>query len=161
MRTTIGLLAVAGLAAAAQPAGARASGRHVHRATAVPPADAVELATLAPPTRLGTLEQSYGDAAVARSRFRRAGAADGRAGQGQPGAGGASPACDPRIAEAAGYACRAGTGRVGYGQAYAFTPAYVSAPTTVGEDPAVQPPVTPAATGVFYAFDRLVSGARD
>ena len=66
------LIVACGLAPAAIGGAAARPSRHRHRAVSLAPTppsqDAIELATLAPPSRRSTLEQSYGDAAIARHR---------------------------------------------------------------------------------------------
>ena len=128
--------------------------RHRHRAPVPPSADAIELAGIAPPTRRGTALQTYGDAAIARAQMQRrypreeAANADTVARTG-----GAPYPCDPRVATADAYVCRNDPRVLGYGQGYAFTPSYVSAPTVFDQDPGVQEPVMPAITGFFYGVN--------
>lgn len=112
---------------------------------ASPSADAVDLAVLAPISRRSTVEQTYGDAAIARSRFARGYRSEGGAAAGAP------YPCDPRHAGPDAYVCTNDPSRIGYGQYYAFTPAYVSSPQVVGDDPRVQTPILPAITSLFWA----------
>lgn len=63
--------------------------------------------------------------------------------------------CDPRAAGPDAYVCKNETGRLGYGQYYAFTPSYVSSPQLVGDDPRVQTSVLPLITSLFWAANSL------
>lgn len=136
---------------------AQAAKRHHpgHSAAAVPSSDAVELGILAPPApALSTLEQSYGDAAIARSRYQRR--YDTRALAVDAEANGPAPyPCDPRSARASGYVCHNVPGAIGYGQTYAFTPSFVSSPQTTGQDLAEQTSMLPPVTAFFYAVNGL------
>ena len=134
---------------------AQAASRHHrgHRAAPVPSADAVELGILAPPApALSTLEQSYGDAAIARARYQHQ---DGTSAPGAETSGLAPYPCDPRSARASGYVCHNVPGAIGYGQTYAFTPSFVSSPQTIGRAPTEQTSLLPPVTALFYAVDAL------
>ena len=124
--------------------------------------DAVDLGILAPPTRLSTLEQTYGDAAVARARIRRRSDAAGSGGRDD---GVASPfvqfPCEPRSAGVGAYRCGPVAGPPGYGLAYAYNPAYVTSPFSSGHDPREQAPVLPGVTGFFWAVNGLGAGHLD
>lgn len=127
-----------------------ASRKHVrhHGPDVVPSADAVELGTLAPPSRLSTFAQAYGDAAIARSRAqRRQRFEEGANADDVP------YPCDPRQAESRGYVCWNDPSRIGYGQFYALTPSYVSAPQIVGVAPDIQAPVLSPITSFFWAVN--------
>jgi hypothetical protein len=128
---------------------------HVVRADAVQTTtDAVELGMLAPPTRLGTLEQTYGDAAIARAHVQRAFDEPAPGPAALPGLGDDPDLCDPRTATAAGHVCGGGGNQaLGYGQYYAFTPANVSAPQNVGRPHSEQDSMLPPATAFFWALD--------
>ena len=148
---TCSLTAALVLATAAQGADAPRHRRH----HGVPPSeDAVQLAGIAPPTRRGTALQTYGDAEIARARMQRLypreQAADIAA---ERRTGGAPYPCDPRIATADAYVCRNDPRATGYGQFYAFTPSYVSAPTVFEQDPRAQAPVMPDITGFFWSVN--------
>ena len=127
-----------------------------------PSPDAVDLGTLAPPTRLSTLEQNYGDAAIARAHVRDRGAADGPIGRGDEVS---SPyvqfPCDPRAAGAAAYRCGPASGIPGYGLGYAYNPAYVTSPFSSGHDPREQAPMLPGVTGLFWTVNGLAAGHLD
>lgn len=151
MRRIFGLTATLLLAGlSASPALAR----HRHHAPVPPSEDAIELARIAPQTRRGTALQTYGDAAIARAQMQRryereeAANADGVARTG-----GAPYPCDPRVATADAYVCRNDPRVLGYGQGYAFTPSYVSAPTVFDQDPGAQEPVMPAITKFFHGVN--------
>ena len=124
---------------------------HIHVAAPVPSKDGVELGILAPPTRLTTLEQTYGDAAIARAQVQRRF----RAEDAETVDAAAPYPCDPRVARADGYVCRNQPGVIGYGQTYAFTPSYVSSPLNIGRRPDEQTSILPPVTALFYAFDGL------
>ncbi len=142
-------------------------------AASPPSRDAVGLGTLAPPTRLSTLEQTYGDAAYARARVLGREASRGQDRFRESGAGGADARvlsvqfpCDPRSAGVAAYRCGPpagvpGQGLPGYGLAYAYNPAYVTSPFSSGHDPREQPPVLPGVTGLFFAVNGLGAGHGD
>lgn len=145
-------LILACLAASAQAADLRHR-HHQHHGVA-PSEDAVELDGIAPPTRRGTALQTYGDAEIARARMQshypREAAADAVA---ERRTGGAPYPCDPRLATADAYVCRNDPRVIGYGQYYAFTPSYVSAPTVFEQDPRAQAPVMPDITGFFWSVN--------
>ncbi len=148
---------VAALAIATLATTAAAHSRKHHHVVApgavrfTPPSeDAIELAGIAPPSRLGTIEQTYGDAAVARSHFQRRYSAEEAYDQAQAVTQGTPYPCDPRVATSDAYVCRNDPHVRGYGQGYAFTPSYVSSPAVVGEDPSAQPSVMPSITGFFW-----------
>ena len=133
-----------------------------------PSPDAVGLGTLAPPTRLSTLEQTYGDAAYARARvagrYEARGREDLRDGEGS--STGSNPSsvqfpCDPRSAGVAAYRCGPRDGVPGYGLAYGYNPAYVTSPFSSGHDPREQPPVLPGVTALFFAVNGLGAGHGD
>ncbi len=146
------------LALTPAPAGAvqKAKRHHSRYAAApVPSTDAVELGTLAPPSpAFSTLQQSYGDAAIARAHFQRRYEEQAPALEAEAN-GPVQYPCDPRSADAGGYTCRNPPSAIGYGQTYAFTPSFVSAPQTVGKDPTAQSSLLPPFTALFYAVNGL------
>ena len=125
-----------------------------HRHAIVPPsADAIELAGIAPPTRRGTVEKTYGDAAFARARMQSRYSSESAADTAEAATAGVPYPCDPRAATADAYVCRNDPRVLGYGQGYAFTPSYVSAPTVFNQAPDAQEPVMPSITGFFWAVN--------
>ncbi len=126
----------------------------------IPSADAVELGTLAPPTRLSTLRQTYGDAAIARDMARRGYPAAARHDRAVAATTGAPYPCDPNTARATVIVCGDQRGH-GYGQGYAFTPSYVSAPQVFEADPFAQDQIFPPATAFFWSLNRLTAYPRD
>ena len=117
--------------------------------------DALELGYLAPPTRLTTLRQDYGDAAIARLHFERRYLAELKADRRQEADGRAPYPCNPRDAGPDAYICRGDNHHLGYGQYYVFTPSYVSSPQVVGENPNLQDEILPPTTAVFWAVNGL------
>ena len=149
------ILAICG---APQLAPARPSkAKHRVHATAAdtPSADGLDLGYLAPPTRLTTLRQDYGDAAFARSRYNRGYPAEVAADRRQEIARGTPYPCDPRVARADAYVCGSDQRHLGYGQYFAFTPSYVSSPQVVAADPNAQNQVLPPVTAIFWAVNGL------
>ena len=144
----VGLVA---LLAVPAPLSAHGAKHRRHPSTGAPQgADGVDLATLAPVARRSTTEQTYGDAAIARSRVQRAEKGD--AGVEDAAAGMLDPhPCEPRSAGPAGYQCEGEPPQKSYGLFYAYTPASVSAPQNVATDPYAQAPVLPAITSFFWA----------
>lgn len=127
---------------------------HRHRASVPPSEDAVELAGISPPSRRGIALQGYGDAVIARAGIRRRYAREDAANVETIGrTGGAPYPCDPRVATADAYICRNDPRVLGYGQGYAFTPSYVSAPTVFDQNPGVEEPIMPAITSFFYGIN--------
>jgi hypothetical protein len=123
-----------------------------HRVVRVRPSvDAVQLATLAPLQPLSTAEQSYGDAPIARARAQRIFA--------RRTTDAAAPyPCDPHVAIAHGTVCANVPGRLGDGQGYAFTPAYVTAPQISGADPGAQTSLLAPGTVLFLNADNALFG---
>ena len=121
-----------------------------------PSQDAIELATLSPPSRLSTIEQTYGDAVYARhrleSRIDRQAEADLDTAAAY---GGVPIPCEPRIAGASAYACNGAPHPRSYGQGYAFTPSYLSAPQRLGVPPDEQTQVLPPFTGLAWVVNSL------
>ena len=162
---TTGRLLIAACALALAPLGsatARPSHhrRHLVRAGPPPPTppsqDAIELATLAPPSPLSTIEQTYGDAAYSRGRL------EGRVGREVDADhvdaavyGGVPYPCDPRAAGASAYACNGAPHPRSYGQGYAFTPDYLSAPQRLGVPPDEQTQVLPPLTGLAWIVNSV------
>jgi hypothetical protein len=111
------------------------------------------LATLAPPEPFTTAEQDYGDAAFARARaqrFIKHSTTDAVA----------PYPCDPHIAISNGMICANVPGRRGYGQYYAFTPDYLTAPQISGADPSAQTSLLPPATILFLNANTALFGSR-
>ena len=132
--------------------GAAAAGHRHHHG--VPPSlDAVELAGIAPRAHRGTALQTYGDAEIARAAMQRRLPREAAANAEVERTGGAPYPCDPRLATADAYVCRNDPRVIGYGQGYAFTPSYVSAPTVFGQDPGTQAPIMPDITGFFWSVN--------
>ena len=130
-----------------------ATARH-RQQRVLPSADAVQLAGIAPPTRRGTALQTYGDAEIARAEMQRRYRPEEMANGEEVGrTGGAPYPCEPRLATADAYVCRNDPRVLGYGQGYAFTPSYVSAPTVFGQDPREQAPLMPNVTDFFWAVN--------
>ena len=133
---------------------------HVLRVVSPPPPapsqDAIELATLAPPSRLSTIEQTYGDAAYARRRLERRIDREAQADLDTAAAEGGVPyPCEPRVAGASAYACNGAPHPRSYGQGYAFTPSYLSAPHRLGVPPDEQTQVLPPLTGLAWVVNSL------
>ena len=124
-----------------------------------PSADAAELAALAPPASRSTANQTYGDAQIARSRFQRRTHLRGPTEIVADAPLGIVP-CEPRVAQAAGYACRIDP-RPGYGKFYAFTPAYVTAPQVPRNVPNVDQSLLPPATSFFLSADNYLFGSNN
>ena len=135
----------------ANPPGAEAAG-HRHRRVQ-PSQDAVELAGIAPRERRSTALQTYGDAKIARAAAQRRIPREEAADAATERTGGAPYPCDPRLATADAYVCRNDPRVLGYGQGYAFTPSYVSAPTVFEQDPRTQAPIMPDITGFFWSVN--------
>ena len=155
------LLAIALVTAMPIGAATARSQRPSHRGSAPrevspPSADAVDLGTLAPPTRLSTLEQTYGDAGYASARVRAQREGDER------GVGFASAQvqfpCEPRRAGVGAYRCGPNAGIPGYGLGYSYNPAYVTSPLSSGHDPRDQAPVLTGVTEFFWAINGIIAG---
>ncbi len=163
MRVMGRMLIVAGAVALVPLGGAAARTHHRHRVSrAVPPPqtapsqDAIELATLAPPSPRSTVVQNYGDAAFARGRLggriEREVSVDHADAEAY---GGVPYPCEPRVAGASAYACNGAPHPRSYGQGYAFTPAYLSAPQRLGVPPDEQTQVLPPLTGLAWVVNSL------
>ena len=152
MRFTMSCGLVACLVLAGAPGAQARHRQHVLASPrVVPPSeDAIELAGIAPPTRRGTIEQTYGDAAIARAQMQRNYPREDAANAATAATVGVPYPCDPRVATPDAYVCRNDPRVRGYGQGYAFTPSYVSSPTVFDQDPGTQTSVMPAITGFFY-----------
>lgn len=161
---TMGRLLIVACAMAPVPlaAGARAS-HHRHRILRLAPPpptspsqDAIELATLAPPSRRSTVEQTYGDAAFARDHAQNRIQRELQVDEADAAAFGGVPyPCDPRAPGATAYACNGAPHQRSYGQGYAFTPDYLSAPQRLGVPPDVQTQVLPPITGLAWVVNSL------
>ena len=151
--TALLAISAASWSAAAHPV--KVKHRVHHFSDAKPSEDAVELGYLAPPTRLTTLKQDYGDAAFARSRYAGRYPAETEPTYGLALGSNEAAICDPRVASSRGYICPGSRRTIGYGQLYAFTPSHVSSPQVVGEPSNSQDEVLPPATALFWAVDGL------
>ncbi len=134
--------------------------QHVERLAPSPPTppsqDAIELATLAPPSRLSTVEQTYGDAAYARRRAGGRLERELRADRADVDAFGGVPyPCEPRVAGATAYACNGVPHPFRYRDGYAFTAGYLSAPQRIGVPPDEQSQVLPPLTGFAWVVNKL------
>ena len=147
--TVVGVLSQSGPGSAADLAH-----QSRHRIVRVRPSvDAVALATLAPPQPLSTSMQTYGDAEIARARAQRI------IGRSTTNAVAPYP-CDPHVALANGVVCANRPRRTGYGQFYAFTPDYVTAPQIAGADPGRQTSLLAPATMLFLDANVALFGPR-
>ena len=130
-----------------------ATARH-RQQRVLPSSDAVQLTGIAPPTRRGTALQTYGDAEIARAEMQKRYPREEMANEEEvERTGGAPYPCEPRSATADAYVCRNDPRVLGYGQGYAFTPSYVSAPTVFAQDPREQAPLMPKITEFFFAVN--------
>lgn len=141
---------------------------HRHRAAVrlappTPPSqDAIELATLAPPSELSTIEQTYGDAAIARRRVEGRVARELQADQVDAAAfGGAPYPCPPRTVGSTASACNAAPHPFDDREGYAFTAAFFSAPQRVGVPADEQTRVLSPITGLAWAINRLGDDPRN
>lgn len=141
----------------AHPVRQRHTAHHVVRIEPAPPSqDAVELATLAPPAPRSTIEQSYGDAGYARGRLERRVEGERRADRADAAAYGSTPyPCEPRIAATSATICNGAPHTRSYGQGYAFTPSFVSAPQRLGVPPDEQSGTLPPLTGLAWIVNNL------
>ena len=117
--------------------------------------DAVELATLAPPSRASTAEQSYGDADYARHRFEGTIAREKREAVGATARSpGVRSVCDPRHATSTTYVC-GGAAQPGYQTGYGLTPSYLSAPQGLAVPNDEQSRLLSPLTGLAWVVNSL------
>ena len=165
MRTTRLWIAIAVALAGLMPTAASArhsrARRHGHIVATAPTADAVELGQIAPPTRRTTLEQTYGDAAIARSQFQRRYSREEQIDRREAATVGTPYPCDPRSAGADAYDCGNDPRQIGYGQYYAYTPSFVSSPTVVGAEADTQTTLLPPFTALFWGLNSLENHPHD
>ena len=116
--------------------------------------DSAELATLAPPSRVSTAEQSYGDAVYARRRLERTIAREEREATGVTARAVTRSVCDPREVTSAAYVCDGG-GRPAYQTGYGWTPSYLSAPQSLAVPDDEQSRLLSPLTGLAWVVNSL------
>ena len=116
--------------------------------------DSAELATLAPPSRASTAEQSYGDAVYARRRLERPIEREEREAAGVTAGAVTRSVCDPREVTSSAYVCGGG-GRPGYQTGYGRTPSYLSAPQSLAVPDDEQSRLLSPLTGLAWVVNSL------